>query len=90
MRLLNAITFELKDFPRDETPPYAILSHTWGAAAEEVIFQDMVDLERAGRKLGFEKIQGCCRQARPDKYEWVLIDSCCTWECHLCRQFPTK
>ncbi len=77
MRLLNAINFELKDFPHDQIPPYAILSHTWGAAEEEVIFQDMVDLERARRKPGFEKIQGCCQQARRDKFEWVWIDSCC-------------
>ena len=58
MRLLNAINFELKDFPHDQIPPYAILSHTWGAAEEEVIFQDMVDLERARRKTGFYGVGG--------------------------------
>jgi hypothetical protein len=34
-RLLNTTTFELKDFLREDTPKYAILSHTRG---EEEIY----------------------------------------------------
>jgi hypothetical protein len=77
MRLLNASSFELQDFPQGQIPPYAILSHTWGATEEEVIFQDMVDLGKARKKPGFQKIRGCCRQAQRDRFEWVWIDSCC-------------
>ena len=65
MRLLNAATFRLEDFagPSDpgtangrKTPQYAILSHTWDAAHEEVVFQDMKDENLARFKRGFRKI----------------------------------
>jgi hypothetical protein len=73
MRLLNAKTLELTQFV-GEIPPYAILSHTWGA--EEVTFQDITSPER-DKKKGFAKILGCCRQALIDTLEWVWIDTCC-------------
>ena len=76
MRLLNASTYTLEDFPR-ETPPYAILSHTWDQ--EEVTFQHMRDGPDAACKLlkGFAKIEGCCQQATLAGYDWVWIDTCC-------------
>lgn len=58
----------------DETPPYAILSHTWGE--EEVSFQDLDDLNHV-EKLGYEKIEGCCEQAVLDCLNFVWIDTCC-------------
>ena len=40
MRLLNVSTFELESYHNPEdTPPYAILSHTW--EDEEVLFDDL-------------------------------------------------
>jgi hypothetical protein len=39
MRLLNSTTYQMKEFYGWSTPPYAILSHTWGD--DEVSFQDM-------------------------------------------------
>ncbi|KAL1604016.1 hypothetical protein SLS60_005608 [Paraconiothyrium brasiliense] len=39
MRLLHSETLEFATFYDDATPPYAILSHTWGD--EEVTFEDM-------------------------------------------------
>ena len=77
MRLLNARTFELEYFPEESVPPYVILSHTWGPASEEVIYQDFENLKKAKQKPGFRKIDGCCSQARRDKFEWVWIDTCC-------------
>ena len=38
MRLLNTSTLELQEFNSDETPKYAILSHTWGPKEEEVLY----------------------------------------------------
>ena len=38
MRLINIKTLDLEDFIGDQTPEYAILSHTWGS--EEVSFQE--------------------------------------------------
>jgi len=32
MRLINTKTFEIKELIGTTTPPYAILSHTWGDA----------------------------------------------------------
>lgn len=54
MRLLNTRTFELEDFGV-QSPPYTILSHTWGE--EEVTFQDMSDLDAARNKKGFAKVE---------------------------------
>ena len=39
MRLLNSTTLQLEEFPENEIPKYAILSHTWGK--DEISFQDM-------------------------------------------------
>jgi hypothetical protein len=47
----------------DETPQYAILSHTW--EAEEVTFRDLVDGTGQG-KAGYSKIQFYGEQARRD------------------------
>jgi len=76
MRLVNSTTLELKEFLDNDIPPYAILSHTWGA--EEISYQDACDPKSSGRlKKGFAKIRGCCDQARMVELEWVWIDTCC-------------
>jgi hypothetical protein len=67
MRLLrrsNTCEFSLtKDLVGDKAiPSYAILSHTWGADAEEVTFKDMTN--GTGKdKPGYKKIQFCREQA---------------------------
>ena len=75
MKLLNTKTFKLEEFWDNDTPAYAILSHTW--EEEEVSFQAIADLESAARLLGFSKIRACCQQACSDGYDWVWIDTCC-------------
>ncbi|KAI1874115.1 uncharacterized protein JN550_002694 [Neoarthrinium moseri] len=75
MRLLDTKTFVLKDFIGSNTPPYAILSHTW--EDDEVLFQDMGNLDLARRKKGWSKVERCCEQARNDAWDWVWIDTCC-------------
>ncbi|KAF1968780.1 WD40 repeat-like protein [Bimuria novae-zelandiae CBS 107.79] len=79
MRLLrrsNTGEFSLTQF-RDETiPPYAILSHTWGADTEEVTFEDLTN--GSGKdKPGYEKIRFCGEQATLDNLEYFWIDTCC-------------
>jgi hypothetical protein len=54
MRFLHAKTIQLREFPENELPPYAILSHTW--EREEVSFQDMQD-SNAAHKEGYAKIK---------------------------------
>jgi Heterokaryon incompatibility protein (HET) len=60
----------------DPIPPYAILSHTWGADDEEVTFEDLT--QGVGKnKAGYEKISFCEKQAARDGLQYVWIDTCC-------------
>ena len=91
MRLLrrgNTSEFSLtKDLVGNDTiPPYAILSHTWGADTEEVTFEDLTNgtgeekpgYEKSGyEKSGYEKIRFCGEQARQDSLEYFWVDTCC-------------
>ncbi|KAG7050017.1 HET-domain-containing protein [Colletotrichum scovillei] len=72
MRLLHTTTFKLREFSGTETPPYGILSHTWGR--NEFTFRDF---QRAGYRGGITKIDGMCRVARDQRLSWVWIDTCC-------------
>jgi hypothetical protein len=65
MRLLyddGTGSFSLAQFYGDEIPPYAILSHTWGADEDEVTYQDVMK-RRGLQKPGYKKLQFCARQA---------------------------
>ncbi|KAK3305100.1 uncharacterized protein B0T15DRAFT_554966, partial [Chaetomium strumarium] len=63
-----------EDFPNDKIPPYAILSHTWGA--EEVLFRDMTD-DTGKSKAGYAKIRFCGDQAGRDGLKFFWVDTCC-------------
>ncbi|KAM7198693.1 Heterokaryon incompatibility protein (HET) domain containing protein [Naviculisporaceae sp. PSN 640] len=59
-------------------PPYAILSHTWGADGDEITYKDVLNIDYEVRKKpGFKKLQFCARQAKADKLEHFWIDTCC-------------
>ena len=59
-----------------EIPPYAILSHTWGADGEEFTFKDL--MEGTGKnKLGYRKIEFCGAQAARDGLHHFWVDTCC-------------
>jgi hypothetical protein len=64
-------------FARDSTiPPYAILSHTWGADTEEVTFEDLTN--GTGKdKPGYGKIRFCGEQAERDGLKYFWVDTCC-------------
>jgi len=79
MRLINTRSYELKRFDNDhKIPPYAILSHTWGA--EEVDLQQFTDLGERARALyplaGLQKIVKACAQAEEDELNWIWVDTC--------------
>ncbi|KAI0964727.1 hypothetical protein F4678DRAFT_455078 [Xylaria arbuscula] len=82
MRLLHcdysdiANTVRLTEFFHKTIPPYAILSHTWGADDEEVTFRDILS-DTGQNKSGFRKIRFCAKQAREDGLQFFWIDSCC-------------
>ncbi|KAL6897667.1 hypothetical protein GGI43DRAFT_98752 [Trichoderma evansii] len=93
MRLLDTKTLELVDIAGDNTPPYAILSHTWGD--EEVTIQQLrrlgghaqlasssaKPLDKKRRtilsKKGYIKIAGAARLAVSRGLNYLWIDTCC-------------
>ncbi|KAK4161783.1 heterokaryon incompatibility protein-domain-containing protein [Cladorrhinum sp. PSN259] len=74
MRLLRSDKLELVNFPGQDTPPFAILSHTWDEG--EVLFQD-IQKGTATSRRGIRKVLGACAQAREDGFEYIWIDTCC-------------
>lgn len=74
MILLNVRTRQREEFFGNAIPPYAILSHTWGI--DEVTFQDLSGTDHR-QKLGYAKIDGCCRQATRDGLHYCWVDTCC-------------
>lgn len=81
MRLLTWTSqgeLTLTDDLSDNTPPYAILSHTWGFDNDEVTFADVQQGEGQGQnKAGFAKIRFCGQQARRDGINHFWVDTCC-------------
>ena len=78
VRRSNSGEFSLtEDFvSKDTIPPYAMLSHTWGADAEEVTFEDLTN--GTGKdKPGYKKILFCGEQARQDNLQHFWVDTCC-------------
>jgi hypothetical protein len=77
MRLLSLsrhsdVTWE--EFRQDNTPPYAILSHTWGK--DEVSLSDLVD-GFGKQKAGWRKIVLCGEQVARDGLRYFWVDTCC-------------
>lgn len=57
-------------------PPYAILSHMWGADADEVTFADLATGD-GKTKCGYEKILFYGPQAQQDGPRYFWVDTCC-------------
>jgi hypothetical protein len=68
-------TFSLVECFGDETPPYAILSHTWGPDNKEVSFRDFTE-GRGREKKGHEKLTLCARQALHNGLRYFWVDTC--------------
>jgi hypothetical protein len=59
-------------------PQYAILSHTWGLAKEEVTHEDIMSgKEEYKSKPGYEKLRFCAEQAKRDGFQYCWVDTCC-------------
>ncbi|KAH8816669.1 hypothetical protein F5884DRAFT_229854 [Xylogone sp. PMI_703] len=68
--------FNMIEITGNMVPPYAILSHTWGADDEEVTFKHL--MEGTGKsKAGYKKIQFCGEQAAKDELQYFWVDTCC-------------
>ncbi|KAF2818314.1 HET-domain-containing protein [Ophiobolus disseminans] len=66
----------ITSFDDNAIPPYAILSHTWGADSEEVTFADLEEGD-GKNKLGCRKIRFCGQQAQEDSLQYFWVDTCC-------------
>ncbi|KAK7972179.1 HET-domain-containing protein [Apiospora saccharicola] len=78
MRLLNTSTFRLRQLTEGESaPPYAALSHCWGA--EEVLYSDLQSTDKdLSQKYGFQKLVGACREAFDrHQLDWLWADTVC-------------
>ncbi|KAJ4369186.1 hypothetical protein N0V83_006271 [Neocucurbitaria cava] len=77
LQLRGEDEFSLVDYHKN-LPPYAILSHTWGADNEEVTFNDVTeDIGRAKNKEGYRKLIFCSKRAVLDGLRFFWIDTCC-------------
>lgn len=83
MRLLHChrgpegnIAVGLEEHNEPDVPPYAILSHRWGSAGEEVTFRDFMN-GTAEAKKDYAKVEGCCAQALKEDLSYVWTDTCC-------------
>ena len=79
MRLLkfhDSEELSLIERTNENLPPYAILSHTWGADDEEVSYKDL-EQGTAIHKPGYAKIQFCAKQADQDGLRFFWVDTCC-------------
>lgn len=76
LRLEDGGEFSLVEYVSNHIPPYAILSHTWGADHEEVTFKDLT--EGTGKnKAGYRKLTFCGKQAANDGLQFFWVDTCC-------------
>jgi hypothetical protein len=58
------------------SPPYAILSHTWGADGDELTFANVTN-GTGHDKIGYQKIRCFAQQAALDGLEYFWVDTCC-------------
>ena len=81
MRLIDTFTGELKYYINwEDTPPYAILSHTWGEHDREINMQQFMDDHRKlpSKLIGsLSKIEKFCNLARADGYHYAWADMVC-------------
>lgn len=80
MRLLRTVSspLEVIEFTEDTTPPYVILSHTWGPPSEEVTLQELSLAPESAekKKPGYAKIKQCCAKAAEDGFDYAWVDTC--------------
>jgi hypothetical protein len=77
MRLINVEKKKLEEFIGGNIPPYAILSHTWGANEDEILYEDIEqgNINKSGPQLF--KFEECCKQTLRDDLKYAWIDTCC-------------
>ena len=81
MRFLNTKTLRFEEVADsslgEEQNKYAILSHRWGAAQDEVSFANINEIQDFSHKKGFAKLKGFCDLAASMGYCYGWDDTCC-------------
>ncbi|KAH3906795.1 hypothetical protein HBI56_063140 [Parastagonospora nodorum] len=79
----KTLALHVRDYA-DSNQDYAILSHTWGPAQDEVTYEEMLVSpkdrpERTLVKPGYSKIVETCARAASSRYKlpYAWIDTCC-------------
>lgn len=76
LRIRGDSDLDLIEYDDRSTPPYAILSHTWGGKEEEVSHKDFLESE-GKEKRGYKKLTFCAKQAVKDGLCHFWVDTCC-------------
>ena len=63
--------------PSDQAVQYAILSHRWERADQELQFDEVLAGTASRRKIGWYKVAKCRQQALDDGIAYFWIDTCC-------------
>jgi hypothetical protein len=66
----------IAEFDEDTKLLYAILSHRWGAEADEVTFEDVAG-NTGKNKPSYAKIRFCGEQAQRDSLQYFWVDTYC-------------
>ena len=76
---LQEIEIALCEWDYASKVPYAILSHRWARAEDEVTYHDLVQKGDSAWQLkkGYKKIIASCKQALRDGLSYIWIDTCC-------------
>ena len=81
MRFLNTSTLRFEEVADsslgEEQNKYAILSHRWGAAQDEISFADINEAQDISHKKGLAKVKGFCDMAASLGYRYGWADTCC-------------
>ena len=81
MRFLNTNTLRFEEVADsslgEEQNKYAILSHRWGAAQDEISFANINEAQDISQKKGFAKMKGFCDVAASLGYRYGWDDTCC-------------
>ena len=80
MRLLSLTQsdygLQASEFPDSDTPPYTILSHTWGNESDEVTYQDITNYT-GNSKAGYRKLSFLKEKSISQNFAYAWADTCC-------------
>jgi hypothetical protein len=76
LQLKDDDTFNIVEYFGKNLPPYAILSHTWGADHEELALRDLISGHGTDRD-GYRKLLFCGKQAAKDDLKFFWVDTVC-------------